>query len=146
MPEFSYQTYNDIPEWLICPLCNEYSTHYETYFLKHFKTCKEYEGHIDDILKYSIDDNTTIEDYINQELNCIKITKILIKSNEIEENQNEDYQIILKIIKGRLLENIKEYPGINLDVIKIYQFFFGDSQESEEDYADEMIKWMKESF
>ncbi len=141
MPEYQYQTYNDIPEWLSCPLCGEYSTHYERYFLKHFNTCKEYEDHIDDILEYNIDENTTIQDYINIKLNCIKTTKLLIKSNEIEQNQNEDYQTILKIIKNKLLENIKEYSGINLDAIKIYQLFFGYTKESEENYIDEFIKW-----
>jgi radical SAM superfamily enzyme len=82
---------------------------------------------------------------MNEELNCIKTTKMLIKSNEIEENQNEDYHIILQIIKKKLLENIKEYSGINLDAIKIYQFFFGDTTESEKNYIDEMVKWMEKS-
>jgi hypothetical protein len=141
MPTFHYQTYNDIPEWIICPLCSEYSTHHKSYFLKHLNSCKEYEGHIDDILNFNIDENTTIEEYINRELNCITSTKQLIKSNEIELNRNEDYQIIIKIIKNKLLENIKEYSGINLDAIKIYQLFFGCTEESEENYIDEFGKW-----
>ena len=143
MPKLKYQTYNDIPEWLECPLCGEYSTHYESYFLKHCNICKEYQGHTGDILDYNIDENTTIQDYINQKINSINTTKILIKSNELEEKQNEEYTKILEIIKNRLLENINVYPFIGLDVINIFEFFFGQTEESTKDYLNEMMKWLE---
>ena len=119
-----YQTYNDIPEWLQCPLCNEYNTRYKSYFLKHFKTCKEYEEHNDDILSYEFAENITIEDYIEQKINCINITRELIRTNDLEDFKDNTYKKIIDYIRYKLLENIKEYKNIDLDVLDIFQLFF----------------------
>ena len=134
MPIYQYQTYNDIPKWLQCPLCSMYGTHHRSYFLKHFNKCEEYDGHIDDILSYQFDENITIEDYVEQQLNCIGTTKKLIRTNELENIQNQMYIEIKEYIKRKLLENFNDYPDIDNEIIQIYNLFFGDCKESEEDF------------
>jgi hypothetical protein len=134
MPEYSYKTYDEIPNWLQCPLCAVYNTQHKTYFLNHFNSCEEYNGHIDDIESYEFDENITIGDFIEQQLNCINTTKKLIRTNELENIQNESYLEITEYIKKKLLENIVEYSDIKNEIIYIYEFFFGETKESKEDF------------
>ncbi len=63
------KTVNDIPNWIECPLCGDYATKHKHYLINHFKKCEQYEGHIDDVLSYDINEDFTVEDYIEQSVN-----------------------------------------------------------------------------
>jgi hypothetical protein len=136
MPKYQYHTYNDIPKWLECPVCFMYQTRHKSYFLKHFKNCEEYDGHIDDVEDYNIDDDTTIGDYIEKTLNCIEVTKELIRTNELKNIENQPYLEIKEFIKRKLVLNFKEYPNIDNEIIYIYNLFFGETEESEKDFIN----------
>ena len=138
---YQYPILNNIPQWIMCPLCHEYMTKYKTYFLKHFNKCEDYDDHIDDIESYNIDENTTIGEYIEQKVNCIETTKKLIKTHELQDITT--YNDIKLYIRNKILENITYYLHINTDIIHIYQFFFGKTEESSNDYTNEMVKYIE---
>jgi hypothetical protein len=140
---YTNKVVEEIPKWLQCPLCGDYETKYLNYFIKHFNNCENYDGHIDDIESYDIDDNITIGDFIKQELNCIETTKILIKTNELNNIQTQTPSQIREYIKNKLMINIPSYLSIDMDIIKIYEFFFGISEESENEAAHKFISWLK---
>lgn len=137
---YSRRTIKDIPNWLACPLCSNYETKNRNYLLKHFNKCEEYDGHIDDVESYDIDEVTTIGDFINQEMNCINLTKLLIQSNELETLQTQTPDEIRLFIKNKLLLNINQYPSIELDANIIQEFFFGETEETRQKFIDEIMK------
>ena len=140
-----YQTKNvkDIPNWLDCPICGEYDTKHRSYLMNHFKKCEQYEDHIDDVLQYYLDEITTVEDYIEQHLNLINTTKKLIQTNELLAIQNQSFDEIILYIKNKLLQSISSYPAIEMNTLDIYEFFFGESEESKKKHGDELIIWIK---
>ena len=133
----------DIPKWLQCPLCGDYETNYHKYFINHFNKCEDYDEDIDDIESYDIDETTTIGDFIEQEMNCIKTTKLFIKTNELQPIHEQPPNQIREYIKNKLLINISSYPSIDMDAIKIYEFFFGETEESKNEYKDKFLSWLK---
>ena len=138
---YTNKNIKDIPKWLGCPLCGDYETNKRRYFINHFNKCEEYDGHIDDIETYDIDDELSMNDYINQELNCINTTKRLIQTNELQNIQNQTPNEIRSYIKNKLLENEHIYSSIDLDAIKIYDFFFGETEESKNEYIKDFMAW-----
>lgn len=139
MPQYQYKIIKDIPKWIYCPLCGGYDTKNESHFINHFNKCEDYEGHIDDIKDYYIDDLTTIGDFLEQKKNCIKITKDLIKTHELKNIESQSYNEIKQYIKNKLVINTP-YIELNSDAINIYNFFFGECKESEEDFLNGLVE------
>jgi hypothetical protein len=135
---YAVKSVKDIPKWLDCPLCGFYNTKHERYLLNHYNKCPDYEGHPDDVESEFLDEDTTIGDYIHQRLNCINTAKKLINTNELEAHKEETYENIKNILKNKLLETISIYNNIETDVIDLYRFFFGKTEESDVDYCAKM--------
>ena len=138
---YTIKNIKDIPKWLTCPLCGNYNTKTRIHFINHFNKCEEYEGAIEDIEEYAIDDITRISDFIEEILNCITTTRLLINTNELQPLENETPTNIRLYIKNKLLENITQYPRIELDAINIYDFFFGYSEESINEQCKQFMIW-----
>jgi hypothetical protein len=137
---YNKRTNKEIPKWLGCPLCGNYETNQGTYFLKHFKQCEEYDGHIDDVESYNIDEVTTIGDFINQQMNCINLTNLLIQSNELETIQTHTPDEIRLFIKNKLLLTINRYTSIDSDAVRIQEFFFGETEQTQQKFIEEVMK------
>ena len=140
---YQRKTVKDIPNWLQCPICGEYDTKQRSYLMNHFKKCEQYEEHIDDVLQYDIDEHTTVEDFIEQQINVINTTKKLIKTDELHAIQNQSLDEIRLYIKNKLLEGIIIYDIIEMDALNIYELFFGESEESKKKHEDEFMIWIK---
>jgi hypothetical protein len=140
---YQFKTVKDIPNWLDCPICGEYDTKHRSYLMNHFKKCEQYEGHIDDVLQYDLDKNTTVEDYIEQHINLINTTKKLIQTNELLTIQNQSFNEIILYIKNKVLQSISSYSAIEINTLDIYEFFFGESEESKKKQQDEFMIWIK---
>ena len=140
---YKSKTIKEIPKWLDCPICGVYQTLHYNYLMNHFKKCEEYEDHIDDVEMYDLDDNTTVGDYIQQKINVINTTKKLVQSNELENIQNQSLDQIQLYIQNKLLENINTYNSIMTDSLQIYEFFFGESEDSRNKLIDHFVNnWL----
>ena len=137
---YKSKTIKEIPKWLDCPICGVYQTLHYNYLMNHFKKCEEYEDHIDDVEMYDLDDNTTVGDYIQQKINVINTTKKLVQSNELENIQNQSLDQIQLYIQNKLLENINTYNSITTDSLQIYEFFFGESEDSRNKILNDLVK------
>ena len=137
---YKSKTIKEIPKWLDCPICGVYQTLHYNYLMNHFKKCEEYEDHIDDVEMYDLDDNTTVGDYIQQKINVINTTKKLVQSNELENIQNQSLDQIQLYIQNKLLENINTYNSIMTDSLQIYEFFFGESEDSRNKILNDLVK------
>jgi len=138
---YQTKTVKDIPNWLQCPICDMYQTKHRSYLMNHFKKCDEYDGHIDDVLQYDINKDTTVEDFIEQQVNVINITKKLIQTNELNAIQNQSLDEIRLYIKNKLLQDILPYDVIEMDALNIYELFFGESEESKNRHENEFMTW-----
>lgn len=143
---YQIRTIKEIPNWLQCPICGEYDTKYRSYLMKHFKRCEEYDDHIDDVLSYDINQNTTVEDFMEQEVNAINTVKNLIKTNELQAIQNQTPDEIRLYIKNKLLESINPYSTVDFNVINIYDFFFENSEENSNKFNEMFKNHMKQLF
>jgi hypothetical protein len=141
---YQTRTIKEIPNWLECPICEEYDTKQRNYLMNHFKKCEQYEGHIDDVLSYNINENTTVEDFIEQEVNAINTVKKLIKTNELQTIQNQTPDEIRLYIKTKLLQGIHPYFTVDFNAFHIYEFFFGDSEENSNKFSNEMYKYLNQ--
>ena len=137
---YQIRTIKEIPKWLDCPICGVYQTLHYNYLMNHFKKCEEYENHIDDVEMYDLDNNTTVGDYIQQKINVINTTKKLVQSNELENIQNQSLDQIQLYIQNKLLENINTYNSIMTDSLQIYEFFFGESEDSRNKILNDLVK------
>ncbi len=146
---YTVKSVKEIPNWLECPFCGDYSTKYKHHLINHFKNqCEEYEGHIDDVLSYDINENFTVEDYIEQSVNLINTTKEFIKTKELKGIETQSIDEVLLCIKNKLLKNLplcyrSSYSDINIHSFNIYEFFFGKSEEIEKKVLDEYVKFIK---
>ena len=137
---YQIRTIKEIPKWLDCQICGVYQTLHYNYLMNHFKKCEEYENHIDDVEMYDLDNNTTVGDYIQQKINVINTTKKLIQTNELENIQDQLLDQIQLYIQNKLLENINTYNSIMTDSLQIYEFFFGESEDSRNKILNDLVK------
>ena len=47
------------------------------------------------------------------------------------------------ILRINFLQSISSYPAIEMNTLDIYEFFFGESEESKKKHGDELIIWIK---
>ena len=138
----------EIPNWLDCPFCGDYTTKQKHYLLNHFKKCEQYDGHVDDVLSYDMDDNFTVENYIEQQVNLINTMKEFIKTNELKDIESQTIDEILLYIKNKLLNNRplyykSSYSDIDIHSCDIYEFFFGKSEELEKRVLEEYCRFLQ---
>ena len=143
---YSNRTIKEIPKWLECPMCYEYSTKVPNYLIEHFNNCDEYDDHIDDINEHDFGHDETIEEYIHIQMNMINTTKVLIKTNELNIIRDQSFNDVHLYIKNKLINNSHNYiiSDDRLDECArlIYDFFFGMTEQSDKMFNDSVMKWM----
>lgn len=139
---YTRKTISEIPKWVYCPFCNEGKHSYKTKnaLLNHVQKCSDFEGDIDNIEEEQIDNDTTIESFIEQRLYMINIAKEFIKSNELDTIKDQDFAHVFTYIKNRCGTFIGNNEAeTDWAVGEIYIFFFGGC----EDVNNIMVEHMK---
>lgn len=130
----------DIPAFLECPLCLDYSTKRKDHLICHLKKCESFDGEIDDIETYNIDDTTTLYECIEQQVQLVNTIKELVKSNALDQIKTQPLDDILAFIRTKALERIIIYDAIDYDCLRIYAFFFGHPEEWKRKFIEEAMK------
>jgi hypothetical protein len=132
----------DISYKIPCPFC-VYSTKHITSLYNHLNKCEEYEGHIDDVESENYFEDMTIGNLIEIHKTKIELTKEFIKTNELEQIQNQTSEQIREYIQNKLKQKIMYQGDIILDCFEIYEFFFSltleDVQIKDEHFKNKVL-------
>lgn len=140
---YTRKTISEIPKWVYCPFCNDVDHSYKNKnaLLNHIQKCSEFEGDIDNIEEEQIDDDTTIQSFIEQRLYMINIAKEFIKSNELDVIKDQSFAQLFTHIKNRCGQFIGNSDSeIDWAVSEIYTFFFGDCEDIDRIMVEHMKK------